>query len=454
MNIRQAGLLLMIIFFSLVIIHDVVRADYLLYELAYLDNSILAVADVLDTGRDQIIAGNGSEVRIYDQGQVQELISGFSGTVTAIAVGDLTGDFRPEILIGTDKGSYYVYQRIQGQWHQIVEQRYLWAPVTYLEVCDLTGNGWGDVIVRTSRGEAFIYLAWDGQLSLFWRSQPNEAVKFIIAADLTGSGSDDVVIARSSGYVGVMSWQEGQLDLIWQNYPWGTIDCLDVVQLQSGRLPEIMVLTGQNIFYTWRWDGDTFVTQRHFPYELDGHAVKFVPGIGLINLSTASGITVYNVGSSSLNQTNSLPLFDVRNLVVVNEAVLVQENSGKYYRLQEVDREEIEIYVNNKRSSNPPELLIYDGRIYLDVDGLASMLDLIRFGNDRIFLVQGLHYFIIDLSEKVVLWKNTPLPVTDSILTDNGKVYVPLSLISLLGYEFEFEYSINELHIKRSWGWW
>src|SRR5690625_4638420 len=139
----------MIIFFSLVIIHDVVRADYLFYELAYLDNSILAVADVLDTGRDQIIAGNGSEVRIYDQGQVQELISLFSVTVTAIAVGDLTGDFRPEILIGTDKGSYYVYQRIQGQWHQIVEQRYLWAPVTYLEVCDLTGNGWGDVIVRT-----------------------------------------------------------------------------------------------------------------------------------------------------------------------------------------------------------------------------------------------------------------------------------------------------------------
>ncbi|MFY9436523.1 MAG: VCBS repeat-containing protein, partial [Limnochordia bacterium] len=155
------------------------QADYLLEELPYLHNSVVAVASVLNNGRDQIISGLGNELRIYDQGVLIGTITGFAGNVTAVAAGDLTGDFRPEIIIGTDNFNFYVYQHVQGTWRQVVERRYLWSPVVRLLVADITGNGWGDVVVLTERGEAFVYLGWDGELDLFWRSQPNANVKYV-----------------------------------------------------------------------------------------------------------------------------------------------------------------------------------------------------------------------------------------------------------------------------------
>ena len=454
MSIKRCGLLLVILLISFAANSAAVQAEYLLAEQPYLHNSIITAADVLDTGADQIIAGLGSEVKIYDQEQVLETISGFSGVVTAVAAGDLTGDFRPEILIGTDKGSYYIYQKVQGKWQQVFEQRYLWTPVVYLEVCDITGNGWGDVIVRTARGEAFVYLSWDGKLELFWRSQPNAAVKYIQAADLTGSGRDDVVFTHNSGYVGVLSWQEGQFELVWQNFPWGTIDSLVVAELQSGQLPEIMVVTGQNIVYTWRWNGETIATQRHFPYELEGNVTKIVPGLGLVNISTASGITSYSIGASSLSVRSVYPLSGVRDIVMVNDTMLIEETSGRYYTLYDVDPEQIRIFVDNKATNKPIGLQVYSGKIYLDVDGLASALGLIRFGTKRIFLIKGLDYFVIDPEEGAVLWRNTPLPFADQILTQDGKTYIPISLISLMGYDVDFDYSTSELRITKSWGWW
>lgn len=430
------------------------QADYLLEELPYLHNSVIAVASVLNNGRDQVISGLGNVVNIYDQDQLAGTISGFAGSVTAVAAGDLTGDFRPEIIVGTDNYSFYVYQYVQGAWRQIMERRYHWSPVVDLIVTDITGDGWGDVVVRTERGEAFIYISWGGQLDLFWRSQPNSNVRYVCAGDLDSTGGAEVVFAYNSGYVGVLGWVDGQLELLWQNYPWGTIDSVFLAEVRPGERPELVVVTGQNIFYAWRHNGETLTAIRHFPVEFDGRIIKFLPQLGIVNMSGRNGIARYTVGSSALNLVELLPLFNVRNMVPSDGGLLVQETDGCYYRLHQVDPAAIKISYQNRVYTGSPTIKLSNGRIYLDFDGLASLLGLIRFGSKKIYVLSGLNYMVIDPSEGVISWRGTKLPLTESVLQEGGKFYLPLSLLPVLGYEPEYDYAAHQLTIKRSWGWW
>lgn len=430
------------------------QADYLLEELPCLHNSVVAVASVLNNGRDQIISGLGNELRIYDQGVLIGTITGFAGNVTAVAAGDLTGDFRPEIIIGTDNFNFYVYQHVQGTWRQVVERRYLWSPVVRLLVADITGNGWGDVVVLTERGEAFVYLGWDGELDLFWRSQPNANVKYVCAGDLDGNGGDEVIYAYHSGYVGVLGWMDGQLELLWQNYPWGTIDSVFLAETRLGELPELVVVTGQNIFYAWRYNGESLSTVRHFPAEFDGRVIKFLPELGIVNMSGRSGVSRYTIGTSSLNHVESLPLFSVQDLIPTNGGYLVKETDGSYYRLHQVDPETIEIRYNSKTLSGSIEAKLYNGRVFLDLDGLASALSLIRFGSQRIFLISRLNYMVIDPGSSMVTWRNMKLPLMENVLVEDRKFYLPLSLLPVLGYESEYDYESHMLTIRRTWGWW
>jgi len=450
----KRGMLLLI---SLCIIAScslTVQAGYLLEEQPYLHNSVIAVAQVLNNGSDQIISGLGDEVRVYDQDQLVATITGFAGNVTAIAAGDLTGDFRPEILIGTDNFNFYAYQNIQGIWRQTMEKRYLWSAVADLKVVDITGDGWGDVVVRTERGEAFIYLNWGGELDLFWRSQPNTNVRYVCVGDLDGAGGAEVVYAYNSGYVGTLGWVDGQLELLWQNYPWGTIDSVFIAQFQSGELPELVVVTGQNIFYAWKYAGGNLTTVRHFPVEFDGRVIKFIPQLGIVNMSGRTGLTTYAVGSSALRPIDFLPLFNVRDLVAVDDGFLIQETDGTYYRLHQVDPDEIEIVYHKKTLTGSLDVKLHNGRMFLDLDGLASLLGLIRFGSQRIFLISGLNYMVINPSEGMVAWRNTVLPLMENVLVEDRKFYLPLSLLPVLGYETEYDYGAHRLKIERSWGWW
>ncbi len=431
-----------------------VQAGYLLEEQPHLRDSILVVSDLFNIGRSQIVAGRENEVSIYDEGELVATIAGFAGNVTALAAGDLTGDFRPEIVIGTDNYSYYVYQSVRGAWRQISEQRYLWSPVVDLKIADITGNGWGDVVVRTERGEAFIYLSWGGGLDLFWRSQPNANVKYVCVGDLDGVGGAEVIFTYHSGYVGVLGWVDGQLELLGQNYPWGTIDSVFLVKAVPDELPELAVVTGQNIFYAWKYTGDNLVTVRHFPVDLDGHIIKYLPQLGIVNMSGRSGITTYALGSGALNKVASLALFNVQDLVVFDDTFLVQETDGSCYLLHQVDPDEIELLINNRTVTESLGIKLHNGRLYLDLDGLASLLGLIQFGSKRIFLISGLNYMVIDPGEGVLTWRDTVVPLAENVLAEDSRFYLPISLLSVFGYETEYDYEANRLVINRSWGWW
>ena len=454
MNYRKTRLGFCIILCLIIFIYQQAKAvDYLMEELPFLTNSIITTADLFDSGIEQLIMGRDNIVKIYDQGAVVATITDFVGNVTALAVGDLTGDFRPEIVIGTDNCNIYVYQRINDNWKQIYERRYLWTPVVHIEVPDITGNGWGAVLVRTERGEEFVFLSFNGTLEMFWRSQPTERIKYITAADLTGDGGAEVVFSHNSGYVGVLSWIDGQLENIWQNYPWGTIDSLMIAKLAANDLPEIMVITGQHILYCWKWNGKTFSTTRHYPVELSGNNTKYISQLGLTDLSLVSGITTYAVKASSLQKQNSFAITNVSDLFMVNKTMIIKDPSGHYYQLHMIDPDKMQIYFNNK-PQHGLKVKVHNGTLYLALDELADALNLIRFGTERIFLMKGLKHLVIDTKANMILWKNTPLPLNEPLLTSDEKLFVPISILSSLGYDTRLDYTNNELHLLHQFGWW
>jgi hypothetical protein len=79
---------------------------------------------------------------------------------------------------------------------------------------------------------------------------------------------------------------------------------------------------------------------------------------------------------------------------------------------------------------------------------------LIQFGSKRIFLISGLNYMVIDPGEGVLTWRDTVVPLAENVLAEDSRFYLPISLLSVFGYETEYDYEANRLVINRSWGWW
>ena len=186
-----------------------------------------------------------------------QIVSDLSSSVTALAVGDLTGDFRPELLVGTDNaGAFYVYELRGGKWQRAGRARYLWEPVTYLAVHDINNDGWGDVLALNRSGHAEVFLSWEGELYSFWRAS---GVKHFLAADVDQDGIVEMVFTTEAGNVGVLKWSDQQLETLWENYPWGTIESL--VVLEDRAAPEWIVVTSRKMLYGWRWqDGNVVST--------------------------------------------------------------------------------------------------------------------------------------------------------------------------------------------------
>lgn len=448
------ALILMFAILPFYCVDTATASDYVMKDLPQLDNGIVIAADVLNKGSEQLIVGKGNKVFIYDQTELVGTISGFSGNVTALAVGDMNGNFRLEVLVGTDAFNVHIYQLVNEEWLELDVKRYFWAPISSLKVADITGNGWGDMIVTNARGDAYIYLSWEGKLDIFWRSKPSEPVKFITADNLTGSLADDVVLTHDSGYVEVISWRDEKLRTVWQGYPWGTIDSLVLAPIQAESPSQIVILTDQNIFYSWKWDQNTFVPQHHFHQNLDGKIIGYHPEFGLIAVSPKSGITAYNVGFNILEPAVNINLTSVTDIVFYNGQLVAKDLGNRYYALQSIDLEDIEIYINGELVETKVEFLLDEGRLYISLDDITSVLGWMKFGTKlRIFLIKGLNYLVVDTEQGAILWHNIPLPLHELIKKDN-QIYLSLESISVFGYEVKLDGTNNRLDLSRNWGWW
>jgi len=94
----------------------------------------VVVGDILGNGSEQLLVGSGSLVSILSEGEVVGEIRGFHGNVTALGYGDLTGNLRTDIVVGTDNaGALYTFTSHNGEWRRTGQPRYMWSPIAYAE---------------------------------------------------------------------------------------------------------------------------------------------------------------------------------------------------------------------------------------------------------------------------------------------------------------------------------
>ncbi len=442
-----------VLFVVLVNQHTHAELQYIRLDAPELSNSVVISGDLFDMGRDQLIVGKGSKVDIYLDDEIIQTISGISGSVTALAFGDLTGNFRNELLVGTNNaGAFYIFEKKLDRWQRIGEPRYLWAPVTYLQVADLTADGWGDIIAQNAKGEVQVFLSWQGELYSFYRTQPDESIKQIFAEDLTSDGADEIVFTYNFGYVAVLKWINSELNVIWENYPWGSIDGLMVGSLDNR--PEIIVITSQGILYSWIWEHNTFVLKRHFLHSRLGNSFDYVNGSQFVSFSDETGISFFTIGVSQLVEQTNISHLRGQAIYAVNDRLLIRDRMNQYYWLETVDSLYLPMYFDGELHTEPIRYLFRDGQLYLSLSDSADTLDWMIIGQRKLFMTNRVASATLVPDKGTVGWNNIELPLRNPVIIYQEEVFVPLEFFLVMGYDLKFDTSRRRLDFDKTWGWW
>lgn len=406
----------------------------------YSDKAVL-VADLLDYGKPQIIVGGQGNVTVYTDDKALYTITNVSGRVTSLAIGDLTGDFRPELLVGTDNaGAFYIYQLRDERFRRLADPQYLWSPVRHLQVADINGDGWGDILALTDKGEAVLYLSWEGELFPFWRSEAGEQVAHLVSYDVTGDGNDELIYARSSGYVAVWQWREHQLELVWENYPWGNIEGLIAGLEQNSS--EIMAITGQKMVYGWQWDGQGFQLHKHFHAPELGRS--FQPwNNGVLSFSSEDGVSYFTIESSRIRKQWNIPFVTGTRFQEYQDKYLVSDGRRVHFWLEPVADDYFELHVNGTRIEQSADVAQDNGDLLLNWENTANLL-----------AIEGFYWATVVPGTAEILWGDMIFPLTRKAVLIDDSLYVPVDAFAIYGWNAEIDMARRRVNFTPHWGWW
>ena len=173
----------------------------------------VATGDVTGDGVEDIVTGtidSGAHVKVFDGvtgAEVRSFIAyrGFNGGLN-IAVGDVTGDGIADIVTGTSAGVAPHVKVFDGATGAEVRSFFAYAPAfsggVEVAVGDVTGDGRADIITGTARGAAHVK-AFDGRTGVEARSFFAYAGfgggVSVAAADLDGDGFADIITGAGAG---------------------------------------------------------------------------------------------------------------------------------------------------------------------------------------------------------------------------------------------------------------
>ncbi len=142
---------------------------------------------------------------------------GYHGAAMTTAAGDINGDGIPELLAGSRVGGIHCTVpndppvlkftgRLYGREGNQTANEELWArfagaEVTKLALSDLTGDGKLEVIAGS---KSFYLLVMDAAGKAIWARNIGEAVTDVVAADLDGDETPEIAVGTDSGLVNVV----------------------------------------------------------------------------------------------------------------------------------------------------------------------------------------------------------------------------------------------------------
>lgn len=416
-----------------------------------LSDAQVLVADLYGTGEQNLLLGKEQGVFILTEDGPRQLIEVF-GRASALAVGDVTGDFRNDLAIGTDRGgALYLYTERAGVWERHGHAQYLWDTICRLGIHDFNNDGWGDVVALSDRGEAYVYLSREGNLFPLWKSPSGEVVAGLEVLDVDGNGYPDLVFALRSGYVAVLTWVEEEFVTLWENYPWGSVESLVIIPHSAA--PEWLVVTSQKMLYAWRWQNGEVVQSRKFEAKALGEHLLYIPQEGLLSLSSATGISLFELQSAAVVEKWRVPgLFG---------------DSAFYYQGQFYFRDQTNAYLKLVEGSPQWRLCVYEtevtpfvgvtehqGELYFNLLDLAEVLDL------TVDLASGWQVesttgaVILKPASTTAQWRGLEIPLASPVLEEGGVPYVPAEVLPLLGWTVQIDSRRQQVVFLENWGWW
>ena len=182
-----------------------------------------------------------------------------TGSIVDLAVGDIDGDGRSDLLGVDDRG----VSRLDGaEWSPVLDVNASGAH--RVAVGDFSGDGRADLAVLQTKGVAVWYQNASGQFGGAPAHVLSDNVAFddLVAGDLDGDGRDDLAIAKAYE---VRVYRQGPQDLELVPEQLGTgapgEAGLGVVQT-AGDIPVLTVMNAEAVtdgtVGFWRWDGERF----------------------------------------------------------------------------------------------------------------------------------------------------------------------------------------------------
>jgi uncharacterized protein YkwD len=189
-----------------------VKFNFAPYGTAFTGGVRVATGDMNGDGRPDLIVAPGAGisplVKIYD-GVTGNLIrsfyaysTGFTGGVN-LAVGDVNGDGRPDIVTGADAGGGPHVQVFDGQSLSVIQSFFAYGPTfaggVRVAVGDVNGDGRADIVTGAGAGggpHVKVFSGANGGLmQSFYAFAPTFAGGvFVAAGDLNGDGKADLVV--------------------------------------------------------------------------------------------------------------------------------------------------------------------------------------------------------------------------------------------------------------------
>ena len=450
MHLRKKIIFLM--FLILLLAQPSIASTYIAVDVPELQNAVVAVGDLYGKGEQSLIFGEGHNVSVLEEGSTSPLIGGVSGRVSAIALGDVNGDLRNEIVVGTDSGgALSVYADKNGTWERQGQPHYLWDTIRSLEIHDFNSDGWGDVLVVTAKGEASILISLEGMLYPSWKSKEGQAVAGAQVIDADHDGYPELLYALRSGYIALVKWDNAEFTVLWENYPWGSVESLVVIAHQNS--PEWLVVTSQKMLYGWRFRSGEVVSTRLFEANELGEYLFYVPGEGLLSFSMKTGISLFELESSAVAEKWRVSGLFGDQAFYHGGNFYFRDASNAYHQLVQGSAK-WRVFLQDQEVTESLEVLNRDGELFYCLDDLAERLGLIEASGSGWHYSYDGHQIELDLDGGVVRYDGLTIPMKSPLLEVAGRPYVPAEVFPLFGWRVELDPSRQHVVILQNWGWW
>ncbi|MGI6650678.1 MAG: FG-GAP repeat domain-containing protein [Limnochordia bacterium] len=443
---------LFVVFSILLLSQAALASAYIAVEVPEFQNAVVLAADLYGEDEPALLLGQGHILSLFKDGAFSQLIDGISGRITAVAAGDINGDFKNELVVATDSGgALYFFAERNGLWERFGQTQYLWDSITHLEVHDFDNDGWGDLLALTTKGEAHVFLSSEGTLFPFWKSEPGEIVAGIEALDVDHDGSPEVIYALQSGYIGVLTLEGQEFATLWENYPWGLVESLVVVPHQTA--PEWLVVTNRKMLYGWRYRNGEVISTRLFEGTELGETLYYFPGQGLLSLSAKTGVSLFELQSSSVSEQWRVPGLFGAHAFYYRGTPYLQDAKGTWFRIEQ-GSSDWRVFLYDQEVTELVDLFSQNGEFYYRLPDVAKLLGLQEAPAGDWHYLADAHEIVLEPEGNLVKYDGLVIPLNTPILVKEGLPYVSSEVFPLFGWTVEPDVARQHLTFRQNWGWW